>query len=565
MKRLFYLFSVVAMAMALGSSCTKDDALGGETPDNSFATISVVSNDRYYQEPAIGTLRSGEGTNEPNTIKFTVKVDVKDNTDDRDYLIVTMSEELVKNSNISASSYLNTYLSKVDYMIEMAGLETLTQFGAIQNGDLAESENLFHLYPVFPHEKQYVVCVPFENGELVFSEAAISSAISVTRLVDSNTITIPTEVVSYDVAISEETKTYCSCLVNFTGLTNSDLYVYSYMNSSTYEYLSETEIYLRYLEFMNMANYGGCLSDFFAGYYTDLAFPDMIYDKTSYFDTLEVGLDNTGYTIYMFKVDEYGAIAGAFKTAKFTTETYTTPEGELKEFGNVTVSSDYKIDVKIDAGTFGGIYMAQCVSKYEVESAGFSDISDYVANQLELLSYIGMTFTEENEYLDLYTGTTDNFSSNGKTVLPDSDYYIFAVGVDYKGNIITDIITTEFSTPALSGDFTITITANDTSGENSVGNISYEPTDENVTYYYGKIKSTELSGKTDAEIDELITSATYVKSTTGDYTDYGSTTIQSNTVLTADTEYTIFALVLNESDDRLYYNSITKSTITSGP
>ncbi|MFI3331888.1 MAG: hypothetical protein SNI51_00225 [Rikenellaceae bacterium] len=252
-------------------------------------------------------------------------------------------------------------------------------------------------------------------------------------------------------------------------------------------------------------------------------------------DGFVINMD-TSYIILSFVVNQEYALLSDVTVTETRTSEYVEPDADLE---SLTISdvTYFNARATVDAGSYTGNYYLTIYPAMEIEREFDGSIEDMVDWMIEYELDYGTDFSNPNDRW-VFSGDLDGFllGDGGWSILPGTDYYVFAFGVSPYGEVVTEIMQSElFSTPSL-GDLAFDISVSDITESSATTTV--KPTIDDIPYFTWIFKSSAIEGMSDSEILYKISveiSTEFLFGTrTGDYT-------YTTEELSSDTEYSVIA------------------------
>ncbi len=256
------------------------------------------------------------------------------------------------------------------------------------------------------------------------------------------------------------------------------------------------------------------------GYYVfEGANPSIDLSTAWTFDT------KTEYVICAVMLDDKVVTSSPVSLVETATESYPIPEGDIQ---SITVSDVSYVDatIHVESDLQGDYYLAP----YRTE-----DLNNEFGGDINALAewMVAYEMSRGNTFdLEPRGNVTTTLAKGGWAIYPDEEYLEVAFGVLPDGTISTEVHTQLFRTLS-SASFTVTNEVVGV-GKNSA-TIQYTPSEDNISYFAGAIKKSEIEGMTTEEI-YLYVRKTIDELSLLDYLYYDDYTLQLNN-LSAGTEY----------------------------
>ncbi len=207
---------------------------------------------------------------------------------------------------------------------------------------------------------------------------------------------------------------------------------------------------------------------------------------------------DTEYVIYAYGVDVSTVQPlTQIKAVEVTTEPYTASEGQIN---SVTVTSIDMTDatISVDAGDYEGIYYVYSLLTSQITSYYGGDPEAALLQYLYVETLIGTDLSTANGVKTFQGDLTDHSLSTAWTIAPNNVYTVIVAGVTPTGTVVSEIVTTEFTSGTLSEDFNITLEMSDITETGAI--VTTTLSQEGINYMTEFLESTDCVGMTDDDV-----------------------------------------------------------------
>ncbi len=444
-------------------SATSDLKLWEAQPETEYVLCAVAYDDKMERTSEIASIElTTPAAQDPNftsvvlsdasTANFVVTVDVTD-TFEGNYAIV-LAEPYDIEFYEGAEAYAELYLE--------GDLATYgTDYSVVDDHYVFDKDAVFNISDGWrlSADTEYIVVVFGVEGDGTYAEIT-------TDVVVSNSIRTtggsagggdcPTEITLSDTEFGdieftsiEQTQFSYSITPN-----DKDMPYVSYMFTDeeyTELYPTDEERILAIYDVYNVMS--TMVGTSFGEYVETITYPG---DYSGVYDDL---IGGTTYHVVSFGIDRVTYQPTTVVAEKSLTTV--APPAVTESMNSLTIS-DIKFDdalMTIDAGTYSGYYHIYPVSKDYMEYYD-DDIDAAFGDAIIYLQDIGYKLTPDAEHASTYLFSGSQ-SLRVKEIMwpitPDTDYYILAGGVDEKGNMTTNVVSSEMFRTAVAPPFELAI------------------------------------------------------------------------------------------------------------